>query len=321
MSDVQAAGVSTRARFHRTGMHPCLGSTAAIARTRSASVTTQARAKPDQGTRAVERSDPPARPSADAAQEDLRTLQTLLAHASRVAMLGEIGATIAHEVNQPLAAIVTNGECGLRWLAGPAPDLERLRELIKRVVADARRASKIVGNMRAMATQRAPEPTLLSLEEVIRESIAFLRHELQSNGVSVSFDLAPDLPAVTGDRTQLQQVVMNLIMNAAQAMAQYAVGPKRILIRTALSDLGAVSCIVEDSGPGINPDHLPRLFDSFFTTKKVGMGLGLGICRSILEAHHGDIRADNRSTLGGARLSFSLPAAVENVVALPARQR
>lgn len=254
-------------------------------------------------------------------EEDLRVMQTLLAHASRVAMLGEIGATIAHEVNQPLAAIVTNGENGLRQLARPEPNLELLRELARRVVADACRASEIVAGIRAMATRSAPEPTLLSIEEVIRKSIAFLRHELQNNGVSVSFDLAPDLPPVTGDRTQLQQVVMNLVMNAVQAMTQQAVGEKRILIRAALSDPGAVTCIVEDSGPGIDREHLPRLFDSFFTTKNAGMGLGLAVCRSILEAHHGRIRADNRSTLGGARLSFSLPACVENVVALAARRR
>lgn len=239
------------------------------------------------------------------AQEALHAAQAALAHASRVATLGEISATIAHEVNQPLAAIITNGEAGLRWLARPEPDVEEVRELTKRVVADAQRASEIVGRILAMAARRAPEQTLLALDDVIAESMVFLRHEFQSKGVSVALDRAPALPRVVGDRTQLQQVVVNLAINAVQAMA--GAGRRSILIRTMLADPATVCCMIEDSGPGIDPTHLPRIFDSFFTTKDTGMGIGLRISRSIIEAHNGHIRVDNQSTLGGARFSFALP--------------
>jgi len=243
-------------------------------------------------------------------QEALHATQTALAHASRVATLGEISATIAHEVNQPLAAIITNGESSLRWLARSEPDLDRVRDLAKRVVADARRASEIISRVRAMAARRAPEQELLSLDDVIGESLVLLRHEFQSKSISVSLNLATALPQVAGDRTQLQQVVVNLAINAVQAMAQSGAARRSILIRTMLSNPETVCCIMEDSGPGVDPALLPRLFDSFFTTKDSGMGMGLPICRSIIEAHSGYMRVDNESTLGGARFSFALPCHV-----------
>jgi signal transduction histidine kinase len=138
--------------------------------------------------------------------------------------------------------------------------------------------------------------------------MVFLSHELQSKSVSVSLDLAPALPQVLGDRTQLQQVVVNLAINAIQAMAQSEVTHRSMLMRTIRADSGAVCCSIEDSGPGIDPTHISRLFDSFFTTKDTGMGMGLPICRSIIEAHDGSIGADNGSALGGARFRFTLPA-------------
>jgi C4-dicarboxylate-specific signal transduction histidine kinase len=241
-------------------------------------------------------------------EEALGMARSELAHVARVTSLGVLTASIAHEVNQPLAAIITNGETGLRWLARPEPDVEKARELTRHVVADARRASEIIGRVRAMVTRRIPEPTLLSLGDIVAESMVFLRHEFQSQSVSVSLDLAPELPRVVGDRTQLQQVVVNLAINAVQAMAQSEAVRRSICIRTILSLPESVCCIVEDSGPGIDPTHLPRLFDGFFTTKDTGMGMGLPISRSIVEAHDGHIRADNDSALGGARFSFSLPA-------------
>jgi signal transduction histidine kinase len=158
-----------------------------------------------------------------------------------------------------------------------------------------------------MAAGRAPQRTPVALRDVITESLLFLRHELQSKGISVLLDLPPALPKVIGDRTQLQQVVVNLAMNAAQAMAGSQTALPRLSIKTMASDGGSVSCVVEDSGPGIKPEHLPRLFDSFFSTKETGMGMGLPISRSIIEAHHGEIRADNGSALGGARFTFVLP--------------
>jgi C4-dicarboxylate-specific signal transduction histidine kinase len=159
-----------------------------------------------------------------------------------------------------------------------------------------------------MAAGRAPQPSQLSLHDVIEQSMIFLRHEFQSKGVAVSLHLAPALPPVTGDHTQLQQVVVNLAINAVQAMVQAGAARRALLIQTKLSNPEAVCCAFEDSGPGIGPEHLDHLFDSFLTTKKAGMGMGLSISRSIIEAHGGQIRADNKSTLGGARFSFELPA-------------
>jgi signal transduction histidine kinase len=176
-----------------------------------------------------------------------------------------------------------------------------------RILNDAGRAADIIERIRAMATGRAPQQAALALHDVIAESMLFLRHELQSKEVSVSLELAPALPQVTGDRTQLNQVIVNLVINAVQAMVQSGTARRSISIRTMLSDPETVCCAIEDSGPGIDPTHLPHLFDSFFTTKDTGMGMGLSICRSIIEAHDGHIEAD-KSALGGARFSFALPA-------------
>jgi signal transduction histidine kinase len=241
------------------------------------------------------------------AQERLRQVQADLAHAARLSVLGELAASIAHEVSQPIAAVRTNGETALRWLDRSEPNVAKARELMQRTLDDARRATDIVARIRTMAAGREPRQTAVSLHDVIEESMLFLRHEFHSTGVSISLDLAPTLPQVTADRTQLQQVVVNLAINSVQAMAQSETAHRSIFIRTMLSEPDTVCCIVEDSGPGINPTHLPHLFDSFFTTKDTGMGMGLPISRSIIEAHNGHIRADNDSALGGARFSFDLP--------------
>jgi C4-dicarboxylate-specific signal transduction histidine kinase len=190
-------------------------------------------------------------------------------------MLGELTASIAHEVNQPLAAIQTNGETGLRWLDRSEPNVSKARELMRRVLDDAQRASNIVACIRAMPAGRAPQQTVLALRDVIMESMLFLRREPQSKEVSATLDLAPALPQVVGDRTQLQQVIVNLAINAVQAMAQSVRAPRSISIRTMLSAPETVCCTIEDSGPGIDPMHLPYLFDSFFTTKDTGIGIGL----------------------------------------------
>jgi PAS domain S-box-containing protein len=242
------------------------------------------------------------------AQEKLRGMQAELAQMTRVMTMGELAASIAHEVNQPLTAIAANGESSLHWLTRDAPNIEKVQLLTTRVVADARRASEIIGRIRDMTSQRAPEQTLLSVDDVINESLSFLHHELQEKGIIVSLDLTRELPKIVGDRTQLQQIVVNLTINAVQALAQLAPADRRISVRTMLPDAEMVRCSIEDSGPGIDPEHLPRLFDSFFTTKDTGMGMGLAICQSIVEAHGGRIRASNSSALGGAHFSFDLPA-------------
>ena len=243
------------------------------------------------------------------AQEELQRLRADFAHASRVSMLGELTASIAHEVDQPLAAIAAGGEASLRWLARPTPNADEVRELTKRVVADARRASDIIGRIRAMATRRVPEQTLLSLDDVIREALLFLRHEVESRRVAVSHFPALGPQKVLADRTQLQQVIVNLAVNAVQAIAQAGSTNRNFSIRTVVHDPATLRCSVEDSGPGIEPQHITRLFDSFFTTKDGGMGMGLRICRSVIEAHGGRIAADNESSHGGARFYFTLPVA------------
>ncbi|HEX7958745.1 MAG TPA: ATP-binding protein, partial [Terriglobales bacterium] len=242
------------------------------------------------------------------AQEMLRRVQSDFAHASRVSMLGELTASIAHEVNQPLTAIAANGEAGLRWLGRAEPEVNEVREVTKQIVADAHRAADVIARIRSMAENRAPERSAMSLDDVIREALLFIQPELQARAVTVSHQSSLYLPFVVADRTQLQQVIVNLALNAAQAMLQSDCRRRKITIRT-VAEQANVSCIVEDSGPGIDHDNFARVFDSFFTTKPDGMGMGLPICRSIIEAHGGYMQAENISASGGARFSFVLPVA------------
>jgi C4-dicarboxylate-specific signal transduction histidine kinase len=238
--------------------------------------------------------------------EMIQQMRAEFAHATRIAMIAELAATIAHEVNQPLAAMRTNIESGLRYLDGPDPNVVQAREAMQRSVSDVRRAVDVVSSIRATAAGKRPQRTILSLQNIIEESLIFLHNELQSTAVCVSLDLAPSLPTLTGDRIQLQQVIVNLAINAVQAMAQAGRAERKLLIRTEQSDPW-ISCSLEDSGPGIDPRHLGQLFRGFFTTKDTGMGIGLLVCRSIIEAHGGELRTDNNSKFGGARFSFLLP--------------
>lgn len=241
------------------------------------------------------------------AEAALRKMQVDFAHAARVSMLGELTASIAHEVNQPLAAIATNGAAGLRWLSRPEPDLDEIRELTAAVVSDARRAADIIARVRSMAAKRAPRPEALPVNAVVEEAMLFLSHELQAQGVTLTLDLAPALPAVLADRTQLQQVLVNLVVNAAQSMAQAESQRRDILVSTRFAGPGMLEASVRDSGPGIAGEDLDRLFQSFFTTKDNGMGMGLPICRSIIEAHGGQMDAVNVTDPPGARFAFTLP--------------
>ncbi|PZQ64281.1 MAG: PAS domain-containing sensor histidine kinase [Phenylobacterium zucineum] len=242
------------------------------------------------------------------AQARLQRLQAEFAHAARVSMLGELTASIAHEVNQPLAAIATNGSAGLRWLARPEPDLGEVKALTGRIVADAQRAADIIARVRGMAMRHEPEMSPLDLNDLVVEALAFLRHELQGLGVETEAALSASLPAVRADRTLLQQVLVNLLVNAAQAMGGVE-GERKIAVRTS-HDARGVQVTVRDSGPGVAPEDRGRLFDSFYSTKASGMGMGLAICRSILETHGGAITAiDPPDATGGACFVFSLPAA------------
>jgi C4-dicarboxylate-specific signal transduction histidine kinase len=246
-------------------------------------------------------------------QETLEKLQIEFAHAARVSTLGELTASIAHELNQPLGAIAINSQASLRWLDRPEGELEEVRALTQRSLADARRAADIIARVRAMAARRAPERIEISLHDAVLEALQFLRHEVEWRGITVSHLFASQAPRVLADKTSLHQLIVNLAVNAMQAMAQVGAAERRITIRTMSPDRATVRCCVEDSGPGIAPEHLPHLFDSFFTTKEGGMGMGLSICRSIIESHGGRIEADNGSIHGGARFSFTLPIASETI--------
>ncbi|WP_246820596.1 sensor histidine kinase [Bradyrhizobium iriomotense] len=239
------------------------------------------------------------------AQEMLQRVQSDFAHAARVSMLGELTASITHEVNQPLAAIAANADAGLRWLETAQPEIDRARESIRWIMEDAHRAANVTARIRSMAAHRPPERNLISLDEIIREALLFIRYELQARSVTAVHNASAEPAIVLADRTQLQQVIVNLAINAAQALAQRDCSRRKITIQTIVAD-DKITCIVEDSGPGIHPDHFAHLFDSFFTTKQEGMGMGLPICRSIVEAHSGHIRAENVDLSGGARFSFTL---------------
>ncbi len=242
------------------------------------------------------------------AQAAVLSLQAEFAHAARVSMLGELTASIAHEVNQPLAAIAASGEAGLRWLNREQPNLDEVRTLTTRVVADARRAADVISRVRSMAGHRTPTSMREAINSLIEEAMLFVQHEAEARDARITLDLAPHLPAVIVDRTQIQQVLINLIINAIQAMVDAGDATRDVIVTSSLKTDGMVEVTVEDSGPGVALYHLDRLFESFFTTKSSGMGMGLPICRSIVEAHGGRIAAAD-ATGGGALFSFTLPGA------------
>jgi two-component system sensor kinase FixL len=240
-------------------------------------------------------------------EAQLRQLQADFSRAARISMLGELATSIAHEVNQPLSAIVTNAETSLRWLSRDDPNLAKVGQLTGRIVENARRASDIVQRVRGMASQQAPERTPLDLNPVVDEALLFLRHEIESRAIDLSVRLARDLPPVLGDRVQLQQVIVNLLVNGIQAMASSS-GRNRLELATRVRADGAVTFCVHDSGPGVPAEYLDRIFDGFFTTKADGIGIGLAICHSIIAAHGGEISVSNHPD-GGAVFEFWLPPA------------
>ncbi len=243
-------------------------------------------------------------------EAQLRQLQADFSRAARISMLGELATSIAHEVNQPLSAIVTNAETSLRWLARDEPNLGKVGQLTARIADSARHASDIVQRIRGMAAQGVPERAPLDLSEIVDEALLFLRHEIESHAIDLRSRLGRDLPPLCGDRVQLQQVIVNLILNAIQALTHADSRAGRIDLSTALNGADSVVFAVRDSGPGIADANLDRVFDSFFTTKADGMGMGLAICQSIIAAHGGSITASNRPR-GGALFEVSLPVAGE----------
>jgi PAS domain S-box-containing protein len=234
-----------------------------------------------------------------------------LAHANRIATMGQLTASIAHEVNQPIAAVVTNAQAALRWLNMQPSDPEEVRQALDRIVRNGRRAGDVISRIRALVAKAAPRNDLFDINEVIIEVIALTRSELRLSGTSLRTHLTEGLPLILGDRIQLQQVMLNLTLNAVEAMSESRERSRELLIKTGQDGPGGVLVAVQDSGPGLKPESVDRLFDAFYTTKPGGMGMGLSICRSIIEAHGGRMGA-TPNVPHGATFRFNLPGQGKN---------
>jgi len=225
------------------------------------------------------------------AADDLREVQAELAHVARVTTMGEMAASIAHEVNQPLSGVVINGNACLRWMAGDPPNMVEAREAVERIIRDGKRASEVIARIRNLSKKSAAEKELLDLNETIAEVVAFVQGELRRTRVALRTELARDLPRIIGDRVQLQQVVLNLVLNGLEAMSAIADRPRELVIETKREDAEHACVAVRDMGVGLDPESIHRLFDAFYTTKLGGMGMGLSISRSIIEHHGGRLWA------------------------------
>ena len=241
------------------------------------------------------------------AEEAVQAAQAELARVVRATTLGELTASIAHEINQPLAAIVNNANASRRILASPAPDLEEVRQAVEDIAEAGTRAGEIISRVRALLKKTSPERRPLDINRVIYEVLALIPNELEKQHVSVEMELEAAPPPVLGDRVQLQQVLLNLIMNGVEAMNSVSDRP-RVLMLQSHARASGLEVTVQDSGTGLDPRHVPHLFDSFFTTKTTGMGMGLSISRSIIEAHSGRLWASPNRAAQGAAFHFSLPA-------------
>jgi signal transduction histidine kinase len=221
--------------------------------------------------------------------------------------MGQLTASIAHEVNQPIAATVINAQVALRWLSARPPNVAKVRQTLDCIVTDGNRAGDVIGRIRDIIKKAPPRKDRLAINEAMREVIELSRGQAVKNGVLVQTELADGLPLIQGDRVQLQQVILNLIINAVEAMSETSECARELLITTGQSELNGVLVAVKDSGPGVAPATLERLFESFYTTKSTGLGLGLSICRSIIEAHGGRLWA-SANVPRGAIFQFTVPA-------------
>lgn len=221
--------------------------------------------------------------------------------------MGQLTASISHEVNQPIAAVAANASAALRFLNFRPPDLKEVREALGRIVSDAQRAGKIIGSIRDLTKRTPPQKGRLDINTIIRDVIELTGSQARQNGVLVQMQLAHGLPPVQGDSVQLQQVILNLVINAIEAMSGVNEGARELLISTGKVESGDVFVAVRDSGPGLAPATLERLLEAFYTTKPSGLGLGLSICRSIIEAHGGRFWASTNEPRG-AVFQFTVPA-------------
>jgi C4-dicarboxylate-specific signal transduction histidine kinase len=246
------------------------------------------------------------------ALDGLRQAQAELAHANRVTTMGELTASVAHEVNQPIAAAVTNANTCLRWLTRDHPDVEEARAAAMRIVKDATRAGEIINRIRLLFTKDTQQWELIDVEEVIRGMIVLLRDEAIQYKISFRTELAAGIPQIMGDRVQLQQVMLNLIMNSIEAMKD-ADGKRELIIKARRTENDQLLVSVSDTGVGLPEQQADQIFNAFFTTKRQGIGMGLPISRSVVEMHGGRLWAEKNAG-GGAIFLFSLPAAGDTVL-------
>jgi C4-dicarboxylate-specific signal transduction histidine kinase len=240
-------------------------------------------------------------------EEALQITRTELNRVARITTIGELTASIAHEVNQPLAAVVANGDACVAWLSHATPNLAEARAAAERMVQGATRASEVIVRIRSLINKAAPERTRVELNRTIEETVALANGQALRNKVTIAFELAPELPAVRADRIQLQQVILNLVVNGLESMAGVNDRPRQLLVRSQPDGAGQVRVSIQDSGIGVSPEEMGRLFEPFYTTRPQGMGMGLPISRSIIEAHGGRLWAE--STLSeGSVFQFTLPS-------------
>jgi PAS domain S-box-containing protein len=249
------------------------------------------------------------------AQDKLLATQMELARVTSLTAAGQMAASMAHEIKQPLAAIVTGGSAGLRWLSKPTPELEEVRALLKLIVSEGNRASQVIDGIRAMFKNESREKVLLDVNEVTSEVIAVMHSKLQKHQILVEEELISELPPVLADRIQLQQVIANLVANAIEAMATVTDRARTLRVKSVIREPDGVWIVVEDSGPGIDPENADRIFHPFFTTKSEGTGMGLSICRSIIEAHNGHLSLRSASNRGSV-FEILLPAETSKPIRL-----
>jgi C4-dicarboxylate-specific signal transduction histidine kinase len=240
-------------------------------------------------------------------ERQYREVQMHLAHANRVATIGQLSASIAHELKQPLSAVVTNGGATLRWLARNQPEIEEAKQAVKRIIKDANRASEVLSRIHRLVKKERLRTDTLNVNDAILEVIPLIHSEAAKNGVTIQRQLTDRLPSIQGDRIQLQQVILNLMVNAIQAMSGLTKGIRELHIGTESAEEDGVRIGVRDTGPGLSAENLQRLFEPFYTTKPNGMGMGLSICRSIIEDHGGRLWATGLHP-HGALFQFTIPA-------------
>ena len=236
-----------------------------------------------------------------------REVQLDLAHANRVAAMGQLTASIAHEIRQPLAAVKMDGTTGLRWLTRTPPEINEAKSCFENIVKDANRAANVISRVHSLVKKATPSKDTLDLNEAILEVVALTRSEAAKHGANVQIELANNLPRIFGDRVRLQQVMINLIVNAIQAVCDIVPDVREVHISTAYRGSEEVLVAVRDTGPGLSAESLPHLFEPFYTTKPDGMGMGLSICRSIIEDHGGQLSA-SANVPRGAVFQFTLPS-------------